>query len=91
MLDHPFAVLEEALGEEIDEAADLGREMVAMPINRINGKFHRLIAWKWPYETPLGKIIRNNETRRLGHALSQQGEETQRFSAVGDDIASDMH
>ena len=77
------------LHEKIDEAADFRRQMMAMRINRVHRKFHRLVVRQETDQTAGLEIVADQESRGQRNADTPQGSRPQRLAAIGDQIAGD--
>ena len=76
--------------KHVDESPDLGRQMMAMRIDRIHRKLHRPIFRQQPNQPALFEIVMDQKPRCQRDPDAVQRGGAQRFAAVGDQIAGTL-
>ena len=77
--------------DEINESADLRRQMMAMRVNRAHCKFHWTVFRQQTNEAPRRDIVGDQKSRGQSNADTLQSGRPQRLAAVGNQIARNPH
>src|SRR4029450_2345080 len=85
----PRRIVVEMLREQVDEAADLRRKMVAMEVYGVDGMLSLQKLGQDRNETAGSDFVGEQKTRRQRETLAVHGGEAQRIVAIGLQIARD--
>jgi hypothetical protein len=72
--------------QQIDEGANLGREVMAMRVDRIHRQFHRPIFRQQANQSTGFEVVVDQKTGNETNRPTLQGDGAQRFPAIGDQI-----
>src|SRR6266568_267707 len=84
-----MALIGEARGDQLDEAADLGREMAAMRVDGVDRELDGTVLFEQANQPAVPDILGDDEARRQEQAMAGERGIAQRLRTVGQEVAGD--